>query len=167
MSETVTTAAPVRPARNIAAPASAQAATPAKAQTLRETKPKTFAPSSLKPLGYGVTEIMTITVPGDWDFADVLKPIAWTSVANQVAANAIKTQIDRIGSLIYVSDAKNRFIANLHISGIVRDHLGNACGVKVMCIGPSIDVKTGKPAPMDLTTGLPWVDPAKPEEKAA
>lgn len=163
MSETLS----LTPKQTKAAASPASAPAPAKAQSLRETKPKTFAPSSLKPLGYGETEIMTITAPGDWDFTDVMKPIAWTSVANQVAANAIKTQIDRIGSLIYLNDAKGRFMAWLRISGIVRDHLNNACGVKVMCIGPSIDVKTGKPCPLDLATGLPWVDPAKPEEKAA
>jgi hypothetical protein len=55
------------------------------------------------------------------------------------------------------------------ISGIVRDNMNNPCGVNLVCVGPSVDTKTGKPCPLNLKTGLPWVDPVKPaaDEKAA
>jgi hypothetical protein len=150
-------AAAAKSAKSSAAPAA-----PAKpAQTLREVKPKTFSPSSLKPLGYGDTEIMTITVPAGWTFEDVLKPVAWTSVVNPIAANSAKTQIDRIGSLIYVSTVDNTFLAWLRINRIQRDNLNNPCGVDVMCVGPSIDLKTGEPRPLNLRTGKAWVDPVK------
>lgn len=141
------------------------AAAPAqpKAPTLREAKQKGFAPSALKPLGYGETEIMTLTVPEGWTFEDVMKPIAWVSVVGPIAANDRKTQIDRIGSLIYVNTVDGRFMAWLRISEICRDELKNPCGLKATCVGPAIDVKTGRPCPLDLKTGLPWVDPVKPE----
>lgn len=136
-------------------------------QTLRDVKPKTFSPSSLKPLGYGDTEIMTITVPLGWTFEDMMKPVAWSSVVNPIAANPTKTQIDRVGSLIYVSTADNSFVAWLRISAIRRDNMNNPCGIDVVCVGPSIDLKTGEARPLNLHTGKAWVDPAKPDEKAA
>ncbi len=135
------------------------------AQTLREVKPKTFSPSTLKPLGYGDTEIMTITVPTGWTFEDVMKPVAWSSVVGPISANASKTQIDRVGSRILLDTADNTFIAELRINRILRDNMTNPCGVELMCIGPSVDLKTGKPCPLNLKTGLPWVDPAPAEEK--
>lgn len=162
MSETIT--AGQKPSKTVAVPVTATAKPE---QKLRDTKPRTFAPSSLKPLGYGETEIMTITVPAEWNFEDLMKPIAWVSVAGPIAANAIRTQVDRIGSLIYATSAGGKFMAWLRISEIVRDEMKNPCGVKVMCIGPSIDLKTGRPCPMDLRTGLPWVDPEKPKEAEA
>ena len=148
----------------------AKAATAAgapKVQTLRETKPKTFAPSALKPLGYGTTDFMTLDVPEGWSFEDVQKSIAWTSVVNAIAADPGKTQPDRVGSLVYVNTADNRFIATLRIQKICRNELKNPCGVETICIGPAIDLKTGRPCPMDLRTGLPWVDPGRPDEPMA
>jgi hypothetical protein len=135
-------------------------------QTLREAKPKTLPPSSLKPLGYGETEILTLTVPPEWTFEDVLHPVAWTIIAGPIAANASKTQTDRVGSLVYVNTADGSFIAWLRINRIVRDHMNGASGVEVICIGPSIDLKTGRPAPLNLKTGLPWADPVKPADAA-
>jgi len=131
-------------------------------QTLREAKPKTLPPSSLKPLGYGETEIMTLTVPTEWTFEDVLNPLAWTIVAGPIAANASRTQTDRVGSLVYVNTADNSFVAWLRIGKILRDNMNGASGVEVLCIGPSVDLKTGRPAPLNLRTGLPWSDPVKP-----
>lgn len=137
-----------------------------KRRTLRDVKSKVFSPSSLKPLGYGETEIMTVNVPDGWTFDDVMKPIAWSSVVRPIAADDAKTQVDRVGSLIYVNTLDNRFIAWLRIGAICRDHKNNPNGVAVTCIGPSIDLKTGKPCPLDLETGLPWSDPVpqKPEQ---
>lgn len=135
-------------------------------QTLREAKPKTLPPSSLKPLGYGETEIMTLTLPPEWTFQDVLNPHAWTIVAGPIAANASKTQPDRVGSLVYVNTADGSFMAWLRINRILRDHMNGACGVEVACVGPSIDLKTGRPCALNLKTGLPWADPVKPADAA-
>jgi hypothetical protein len=165
MSET--TIAGAKPGKTAAAPAPTAVTQARPEQKLRDTKPRSFAPSSLKPLGYGETEIMTIAVPADWNFEDLMKPVAWVSVAGPIAANAIKTQVDRVGSLIYATSAGGKFMAWLRIDEIVRDEMKNPCGVKVMCIGPSIDIRTGRPCPMDLKTGLPWVDPEKPREAEA
>jgi hypothetical protein len=164
MSETIT--AGQKPGKTVT-PATPAVVTAKPVQKLRDTKPRTFAPSSLKPLGYGETEIMTVTVPAEWNFEDLMKPVTWVSVAGPIAANATKTQVDRIGSLIYATSAGGKFMAWLRINEIVRDEMKAPCGVKVMCIGPSIDVKTGRPCPMDLKTGLPWVDPEKPKEAEA
>lgn len=133
---------------------------------LREVKPKVLPPSALKPLGYGETEIMTLTVPPEWTFEDVLRPVAWTGVVGPIAANSTRTQPDRVGSLIYVNTADNTFMAWLRVGRILRDGMTNPCGVEAMCVGPSVDLKTGRPAPLNLKTGLPWVDPVKPAEAA-
>lgn len=164
MAETLTLNKQTKPS----APPPAAAADPAKAAvpTLRETRPKTFPTSTLKPLGYGETEIMTVTVPAEWTFEDVMKPIAWSNVVGPIAANQTKTTIDRIGSLIYLNGP--RFIAWLHIDEIERDELKNPCGVKLTCVGPAVDLKTGEPMPMDRKTRRAWIDPTKPQtDKAA
>jgi len=135
-------------------------------QTLREVKPKTFPPSSLKPLGYGDTEILTLAVPASWTLADVMSPGSWSSIASMIAANSTKTQIDRVNSLVYVTTLDNSFMAWLLITGIVRNNMANPCGVNLICVGPSVDLATGKPCPINLKTGLPWVDPVTPPQTA-
>jgi hypothetical protein len=144
-------------AKSVAAPAAPNAKP---TQTLREVKPKSFAPSALQPLGYGDVEVLTVTVPKEWTFADVLKPVAWTSVANRVAKNPLGTTSDKIGSLILVDTADNSYMGWLRINGVVRDHMGNPCGLDVMCLGPSVDLKSGEPQPINLKTRKAWVDPA-------
>lgn len=162
MSDAITAARPGKPL----APVPAPTPTPAKpAQTLRDVKQKTLPPSGLHPLGFGAVEILTVTVAGDWTFEELLKPVAWTSVAPKLARNALNTQPDRIGSLILVnSDAG--FLAWLRINAVIRDHMGGPSGLDVMCIGPSFDLKTGKAAPLDIKTGLAWVDPVRAEAAA-
>ena len=95
-----------------------------------------------------------------------MKPVAWVGVAGPISANAIRTQPDRVGSLVYVNTTDNTFMAWLRINRIQRDAMGGASGVEVQCVGPSFDVKTGKPCPLDLRTGQPWVDPVKPAAAA-
>jgi hypothetical protein len=155
MSDVTTTARPGRPV----------AATKLD-QKPREAKAKSLPPSSLKPLGYGETEIMTLTLPPEWIFEDVLRPVAWAIVVGPIAANAIKTQSDRVGTLIYVNTADNSFMAWLRIGKILRDAMNNPCGVEVLCVGPSVDPKTGRPCALNLKTGLPWVDPVKTADAA-
>lgn len=150
------------PPQTLAAPA----AIAPEQQAQRQARQRTFSASSLTPLGYGRTEIMTIDVPPEWTFADVLRPLAWSSVVGPIAANAAKTQVDRIGSLIYVNTLDNRFMAWLRITAIERDELKNPVGVKTQCVGPCLDPKTGRPCPLDLKTGLAWVDP-EPAEAAS
>ena len=145
----------VKPARTVAS------ATAAPAKSLREVQPKTFSPSSLQPLGYGSIEILTICVPAGWTFEDVLNPVAWSGVVGQISANAARTQIDRVGSLIYVTGPD--FVSWLHINRIVRDSLNNPCGLEVICMGPAVDVKTGVPCPLNIRTGQPWTDAKKAE----
>lgn len=125
---------------------------------LREVQPKKFAPSSLQPLGYGETEILTVTAPKEWTFADVMNPLAWANVAVRVARNPLNTTVDKIGSKIFLETEDNSFSAILRIRGIKRDHLNNPCGLDLVCIGPSVDMKTGEARPIDLKTCKAWED---------
>ena len=125
-------------------------------QTLREAQPKKFPQSKLQALGHDYDRL-AVSVPSDWTFADVMKPIAWTHVCAMVAKDALNTRRDKIGSVIEVHSEK--FYADVVIRKVVVDHLGGPCGLDVFCIGPSRDA-TGTAAPVDLTTGRAWVDPA-------
>ena len=138
--------------------AASPAAKPLK--TLREALPKKFGPSSLYPLGQDY-EILAVTVPDDWSFEEVMKPIAWGNVARIVARNPLSQSRDKVGSLIYASGSQ--FSAWLRINAVKFDGMGGACGLDVICIGPTVDLKTGKACPVDVKTGLAWVDPPKPE----
>jgi hypothetical protein len=133
-------------------------------ELLRKVQPKQFSPSSLQPLGYGETEILTATAPKEWTFADVMNPVAWANVAARVARNPLNTTVDKIGSKIFLETESGSFSAVLRIRGIVRNNLGNPCGLDLICIGPSIDIKTGVARPIDLNTGKAWVDPVKVED---
>jgi hypothetical protein len=119
-------AAAAKSAKSSAAPA-AQAKP---AQTLREVQPKRFAPSSLQSIGQDF-DILAVSVPADWTFEDVLKPVAWSNVAPLVAKDALNTRRDKIGSLIYVRSASGAFKAILSIEGITLDQFGKANGLKV------------------------------------
>ena len=44
---------------------------------------------------------------------------------------------------------------------VVRDGMNNPCGFDVLCIGPTVDITTGKACPIDVRTGLPWADPVE------
>lgn len=136
----------------------------AAAEPMRKVQPKKIAPSGLQPLGYGDTEILTVTAPKGWTFAEVMLPVAWANVAARVARNPLNTTVDRIGSEIRVKTEDRTFSAVLEIVGIARDHLDNPCGLHLVCIGPSIDLKTGEARPIDLKTGKAWVDPVKVED---
>ena len=144
------------------APAAAPAPTPLREQRLRRAQLKKM--KDFNALGYGDTEIATAVAPASSTFADVLNPESWTNVADRVAEDALKTKKDRIGSLVLVKTEDNSFIAWLRINKIVRNHMGNACGVEMMCIGPAVDMKTGRPAPLDIRTGLAWTDPVSKDE---
>lgn len=129
---------------------------------LRAVQIKKFQPSSLKALGYGDTEILTATAPAGMSFAEVMLPVAWNNVSGLVAKDPLNTRNERdgVGCVIILDTADNSFHAWLRVNKVVRDHLNNPCGFDLVCIGPTIDVKTGKACPIDVKTGLPWVDPA-------
>lgn len=129
--------------------------------TRREEQPKRFSPSALKPLGYGETEMLTITAPAGMTFAEIMSPVAWAHVASLVARdqNNTRNHRDGAGCIVMLDTADNKFIANLRITKVVRDHMGGTSGLELVCIGPSVDTRTGEARPLDLTTGKAWFDP--------
>lgn len=134
--------------------------------TRREEQPKRFSPSALKPLGYGETEILTITAPAGMTFAEVMAPVAWAHVASLVARDQANTRNHRDGAgcIVMLDTADNKFIATLRITKVVRDAMNSSCGLEMVCIGPSVDIKTGEARPLDLKTGKAWVDPQPAED---
>lgn len=129
-------------------------------QKLRQVQPRKFSPSTLQSMGHDY-DWLAVTVPGDWTFADVMKPVAWSNVCTMVSRDALNTRRDKIGSLIYARSPK--FLALLEITGVVLDHLGNPNGLNVECIGPSIDLRTGEARPLNRKTRKAWVD--EPEDE--
>ena len=149
MSTVATAAKPVRVVKS-------EAAAPAKPeQMLRQVQPRKFSPSTLQSMGHDY-DWLAVTVPGDWTFADVMKPIAWSNVCTMVSRDALNTRRDKIGSLIYARSPK--FLAMLEITGVTLDHLGNPNGLNVECIGPSVDIKTGEARPLNRKTRKAWAD---------
>ena len=124
-------------------------------RTLREVQPKKFGmmTSQLQFIGHDYS-LLTIKVPADWTFEDVLKPEAWVNVCWRVAKDQTNTRIDSAGSIIQAHHKE--WLAELYIQEVIYDHLKSACGLKVTCIGPVCDPKTGKACPIDIATGLPW-----------
>ena len=131
-------------------------------QKLRAVQPKKFAPSSLQSVGQDYVT-MTATAPAEWDYEDCLLPIAWSNVASIVAKDALNTRRDKIGSFIELRSADHSYFALLYILSITVDHMGSPNGLNVMCVGPSVDPKTGKACPIDVRSGTPWVS-RKPAE---
>lgn len=137
----------------------------------RENQPKKFVPSSLYQIGHGYAH-MAITAPKGWDFADVMKPIAWANVAARVAKGALGSDKDMVGSTIEVHAEDNAYQATVRVMEVQRDQYKSPNGLKVICIGPQIDPETGKCCPVDLREGregLPWSgrDGEQPVETAA
>lgn len=131
-------------------------------RTLREVQPKKFSPSSLKIDGQDY-EVLTMTAPADWSFADAMRPVAWANVATIVAKDALNTKRDRVGSIIQLHTVDHKFFAELYIKAVVLNDLRSPCGLELVCVGPSIDLKTGTACPINLKTGKAWVDPVIPD----
>lgn len=130
--------------------------TPEVHQTMRAVQIRKFPPSSLQLIGQDYS-ILTATAPKDWNFEDVLKPGAWVHVASRVAKTADKR--DSVGSLIHVRSADHRWFAVLYIQEVLYDQMKSPCGLKVTCVGPIVDAKTGKACPIDIDAGTPWREP--------
>jgi hypothetical protein len=111
---------------------------------------------SFKPIGH-YSEPHQAMLPAGWDFEDALLPDFWTFVAPSMQANAAAnfTQ-DRLGTVVEIFAQDHAFYGKVYIKGLRRNAQGQANGAYVVCIGPSIDPTTGKPAPIDLATGGPW-----------
>jgi hypothetical protein len=151
-------AAASKAAKSTAAPAA-----PAKpVQTLREAQPKKFPPSALQVIGHDY-DTLTITAPADWTFEDAMRPVAWANVCRLVARAELSGQRNKIGSIIELRNVSHTFFARLYIKEVMFDHLKNPCGLKLICVGPSFDPKTGEARPINLATGKAWVDPVKPD----
>lgn len=138
----------VKPAKTVAVPA--EASKPE--QPLRAVQVKKFPPSSLKTVGFGLYDTLTITAPVNWDYEDVLAPEAWTNVVGTVAKSAVTARPDMLGSLIEVRRADHAWYAQLYITGITYDALNKPSGIELVCIGPAIG-RNGKMCPIDLKTG--------------
>ena len=167
MKKPVETAPAATEAAPAAPPSPVTAVVPAKPQlTRRDALPKRFPPSCLKPLGYGETEIVTVTAPAGMTFAEATKPEAWATAAGTVAKDQLNTRNlrDGTGIIIMMDTADNTYHAWLRVKKVVRDKLKGPCGLEVMCIGPSVDLTTGEARPIDLATGKAWVDPPDPSE---
>jgi hypothetical protein len=144
------------------APAAAPAIpTPMREQKLRKAQIRRFGSDALMPLGKNY-EDLEIQVPSDWNFADVLNPTAWSALANKVAPSDMTGFKGRLGSTVHVYHPK--FYAILRIQEATLNAMKMPDGLTFMCIGPQIDLKTNKMCPLDLETGLPWVDPAPAKE---
>lgn len=136
-----------------------QKTTPREEQKLREVQVKKFSQNAFMPIGQN-HDILTAMVPDDWTFSDVLNPMAWTNVCRIVSKDPSGSRRDKTGSRIFV-ESKN-FSADLRISGITQDQFGQPNGLIVTCIGPQINPVTGQSCPVNITTGMAWVDsPAK------
>lgn len=120
--------------------------------TLRSDQTRKFVPSAVQPLGHDV-EALTVLVPEDWQFRDVLQPLAWGNVAPMFAPDPANSR-GKVGSLILASSP--RFIAWLRIQKVIFDTQKNPAGLEVLCIGPAFDVATGKACAISVSGGEPW-----------
>lgn len=166
--------APVKsPAATNAAPASVPAAAVEDTRpSRRQVQHKRVPIGSFKPVGH-FTEAHQVLIPADWDIDDVLKPDFFTFVAPGMQANpTMGSRQDRLGTVVEVITADHAFYALVYIKSLRRNSLGMADGANSVCIGPSIDPKTGKMCPVDLSTGGPWkgrspVEDTKPADAKA
>ena len=132
-----------------AAPASSPSAKPVVVQTLRAVQPKKLPPSSMYPMGQDC-ELLAAMVPADMKFEDLLNPVAWGSVCSMVAPNMIA----KPDKCAYVIRAFSKdFYVELMVDGVTLNNLGQPNGLRVSCIGPSVDIKTGEARPIDRRTG--------------
>lgn len=135
-------------------------------KTLREMQVRKFPQSSMQIIGQDFS-ILTITAPADMSVDEALIPEAWVNVSRRVAMDSTNRRREWLGSLIHVHSATHAWFAIFYIRSIVYDKFKQPCGLQVACIGPSVDPKTGKACPINVATGLPWVDPKEDTEEAA
>jgi hypothetical protein len=133
----------------VASKAAKSAPASEKGETLREAQPKRFHQSGFFYTGQDY-EIMHITAGPEWTWDDVMNPLAWSSPSAKVAKSPLGERKEKLGSTIFVHSPN--FFAMLNIDGVIYDHMGNPCGLKLTCIGPATDLETGEMRPVDLKT---------------
>jgi hypothetical protein len=101
---------------------------------------------------YGVVHV---TLPLGWTLADVLKPEAWSNLAHRFRKPSNSNDPDRVGNRVELRIEDHSFYADLYIRAV-----GDR-SMTVQCTGPQRDPVTGKACPIDLETGLPWVEAKK------
>lgn len=149
-------AAPSVVAAAPAAPAPLPGLSTNRAQTLRQAQIRRISTERVKEVGHFYLP-MQIKLPPEWDFADVLNPEAWSSIAPGLQASAVNGVLtDRLGTTfdVYVED--NAFYGQIIVHGLRRNKEGNADALYVTCIGPLTDPETGKGCPVDVKTGGVW-----------
>lgn len=110
---------------------------------------KTLKPSRFQAAEY-TRAMFDAVLPADLDFDEVLKPGYWSNVVHLLKRNPIANEPDRTGALIHIGTDDHAFYGLLYVRAVLER------GLIVQCIGPCIDVKTGKACPADLSTGGPW-----------
>jgi hypothetical protein len=151
-------------ARRLKKPVNSIQGDPVKTEVLRTRREPTimkFSADALRSLGQEHA-ILTAMAPEGMSFECALIPEAWAQVAYRAARPR-----EWVGSDIVLHGHDYKWRANLQILAIVRDAFKQPCGLKVACVGPSVDPKTGKAVPINAATGLPWVDPKEAAEEAA
>lgn len=125
--------------------------------TSRARQQQTLKPSDFAVYGSHF-ERLTATIPTDCMFDDAMRPEFWAYVAPSLQRDKLRNVGDRTGSVIELRRQDNAFYAELYVRKVLQT------GLEVVCIGPSIDSKTGKACPLDLVTGLPWGEPTQKSE---
>ena len=135
-------------------------------QAPREPVIQKFVANSMHLIGQDYA-ILTVTAPAGMTFENALAPEAWVNVSRRVVQGVDSRRREWIGSIVHAHSADQSWFAHLYIRAIVYDRFKQPCGLQVACVGPSVDPKTGKAAPINVATGLPWVDPVEDAEEAA
>lgn len=130
----------------------------------RAPKVKKFPNGAIQVLGHDYS-VLTIKAPSDMTFENALIPEAWVHASRKVAMDTNRRR-EWIGSIIHLHSANGEWFAELYIRKVVYDKFKQPCGLAVTCIGPVSDPKTGEAMPVNVATGLPWVDPVEEAEAA-
>lgn len=135
-------------------------------QIPREPVIQKFASNSMHLIGQDYA-ILAVTAPASMTFENALVPEAWVNVCRRVVQGGDSRRKEWLGSIINAYSANHSWFAQLYIRAVVYDKFKQPCGLQVTCVGPSVDPKTSKAMPINVATGLPWVDPKEDAEEAA
>ena len=119
------------------------------ATPLREAIKHKLLTSMFSETGHGAM-LFEAVIPADWEYEAVLDPGFWVNVAPRLMKTPFTQDRDYTGSKIELRTADQAFYADLMITKIGKG------GLVVKCLGPGIDIATGKRCPLDLETEGPW-----------
>jgi hypothetical protein len=166
MSTPVAAKAAPQPTSATPAPAAAQNISTVRAQKLRESQVRKLPPDRLQPEGH-FSLPQRAQMPLGWDFEDALNPDFWAFVAHRMQAQANAAAKSTVaGAEIRLVADDLAFCADIMVLDIRKNMHGQADGLYVSCIGPSVDPATGKACPVDVKTGLPWTGRKPMTQKA-